>query len=177
MICLRCNRPVEGAGNQAVVDLLQQILHAVTEGWVDDTSIINILQQILNKTGAGGAVDNEAVIDVLQQILFEVREPWHGPVVANPEWGVRQVLVSTAGTPVRGPDVTVDRRYAVVIRQRVHAGAPTGYIAPTQGDVLNTATRIETADGDSFNLRISNMNRVWFDSSANSTSFEMLVEK
>ena len=75
---------------------------------------------------------------------------------ATPEALIRRVRVDTAGTVVQGPDVAIPFRVASVIRQRRHTGSPNGRIALNEHDVSSTGTRIETVNGDTIILTISN---------------------
>ena len=114
---------------------------------------------------------------LLNEIFTGLIPPRRSENEQVPEGLARRVNVVTAGTPVRGPDVKVNRGYGVVIRQRNHTvGAPFGYAGFSQGDLSNTNTRIEMLDGDSFVVRISNLNKIWFDADTADTSFEMFVE-
>ena len=114
---------------------------------------------------------------LLNEIYIGLIPPRRSEAEQVPEGLARRILVATVGTAVQGPDVAVNRGYGVVIRQRNHAaGAPTGYVGFSQGDLLNTNTRIEMLDGDSFVVRISNLKKVWFDADTADTTFEMFVE-
>ena len=114
---------------------------------------------------------------ILSEIFTGLIPPRRSEQQQVPEGLARRIVVTTAGTPVQGPDVKINRGYGVVVRQRNHTvGAPIGYVGFTQGDVLNTNTRIETLDGDSFVVRISNFNKLWFNADTNDTLFEIFVE-
>lgn len=91
---------------------------------------------------------------------------------------IRSVHVVTAGVPVQGPDRDIPQGYSMVVRQRRHAGTPTGYFGFTEGDVGAELTRSEMGDGDVFILsttRVKNLKNLWFDADTADTFFELVV--
>jgi len=90
---------------------------------------------------------------------------------------IRRVLVSTSGTAVQGPGITVPKGYATVIRMRRHSGTPNGYVALSEHNVSSTGMRSELQDNDSLSLKVSNWNKIWFDADTNTTSFELIAER
>lgn len=89
---------------------------------------------------------------------------------------VRRVRVETTGTPVSGPDIPIPPGYRAIVRQRRHAGSPTGYVGFSRGDVGDSVTRIEMGDGDAMSFNLNNMDEVWFDADTANTDFEIIVE-
>lgn len=115
---------------------------------------------------------------LLREIMLALLPPRRSDSERISEGLVRLVTVVTADTPVQGPDVAINRGYGVVVRQRNHTvGAPLGYVAFSDGDVRNNATRIEMSDGDSFVIRVSNFNKIWFNANTAATNFEVFVER
>lgn len=90
---------------------------------------------------------------------------------------IRRVNVSTAGTPVNGPNIPVPRGFTTVIRQRRHTGTPNGYIALNEHSVGSTDFRIELQDNDSISLKVTNWDEIWFDADTANTAFELIVEQ
>ena len=90
---------------------------------------------------------------------------------------IRRVLVSTAGTAVQGPNISVPRGYATVIRMRRHSGTVNGYVALSEHNVSSTGMRSELRDNDTLTLKVSNWSKIWFDSDTNTTSFELIAER
>lgn len=115
-----------------------------------------------------------SVEELLEQILAAVIEPPRN--VSGTEAVIRRVVVATAGTPVRGPDIAVPRGYSCVVRQRHNAGAPAGYVAFSESEVASTQARAELQNNDSLTVRVSNMNRIWFDSDTAATEFEIISQ-
>ena len=90
---------------------------------------------------------------------------------------IRRVLVSTAGTAVQGPDITVPKGFDTVIRMRRHTGTPNGYVALSEHNVSSTGMRSELQDNDSLSLKVSNWSKIWFDADTNTTAFELIAER
>ena len=90
---------------------------------------------------------------------------------------IRRVLVSTAGTAVQGPSITVPKGFDTVIRMRRHTGTPNGYVALSEHNVSSTGMRSELQDNDSLSLKVSNWSKIWFDADTNSTAFELIAER
>lgn len=121
-------------------------------------------------------------LDSLVQAVESLRQaviqpPRRSAVLGLPQILVRRVIVVTAGTPVQGPDFTISPGYATVVRQRRHSGAPTGYVAGTRAELLNTAERSELSDNDSITVRVTNWSQLWFDADTANTAFELIVEQ
>ena len=115
--------------------------------------------------------------DLLTQIRDVTVEPVRRSDTENIGVGiVRRVRVVTVGTAVQGPNIPIPKGYKAVIRQRRHAGSPTGYVGFSSGDVGNSVTRIELGDGDSFSFNLNNMDEVWFDADTANVDFEIIVE-
>ena len=96
---------------------------------------------------------------------------------AQQEAIIRRVNVSTAGTAVNGPNISVPPGFVTVIRQRRHSGTPNGYIALTEHAVGSTDFRIELQDNDSISLKVTNWDEIWVDADTNNTAFELIVEQ
>jgi len=116
------------------------------------------------------------VTTVLEEIKDLLTPPELVPGPAT-EALIRRVRVNTAGTVVQGPDVAIPPGVSSVIRQRRHTTSPNGYIALNEHDASSTGTRIETVNGDTVVLVLSNWNKIWFDSDTNNTDFELIAEQ
>jgi hypothetical protein len=90
---------------------------------------------------------------------------------------IRRVLVSTAGTAVQGPNISVPKGFDTVIRMRRHTGTPNGYVALSEHNVSSTGMRSELQDNDSLSLKVSNWSKIWFDADSNTTAFELIAER
>lgn len=99
------------------------------------------------------------------------------PILNRPGWTTQIVTVAAAGTPVQGPSIIIPHGFGLAITQRVHAGAPTGYLAISSAAALVDATRKELKDGQGLVLYVTNADLVWFDASASATVFELTVEQ
>ena len=120
------------------------------------------------------------VTSALEEIVDLLTPPELPPALdsdSQPEALIQRVRVNTAGTVVQGPDVAIPQGVASVIRQRRHTTSPNGRIALNEHDVSSTGTRIETVNGDTIILTISNWNKLWFDSDTNETDFELIAEQ
>ena len=89
---------------------------------------------------------------------------------------INRVTVTTAGTPVQGPDQEVPPGYNVVVRQRRHSGTVNGYVAFSDADTANDNRRSVLRDNDSISFRLRNLAWLWFDSDTSATNFEIIVE-
>lgn len=119
----------------------------------------------------------DIVTSLLQKIASAVvQRPRRSDDEAIGTWLVRVVEVATAGTVYRGPNIPIPPGYTTTVRQRRHAGAPVGYVAPNRGDVQQSVTRVNLQDGESFEINITNMNQVYFGADTNSTFFEIISE-
>ena len=116
------------------------------------------------------------VITALEDIKELLTPPGLVPTPAT-EALIRRVRIISAGTAVQGPDVTIPPGVTSVIRQRRHTTSPNGYIALNEHDVSSTGTRIETVNGDTVVLVLSNWNKIWFDSDTDNTDFELIAEQ
>lgn len=121
-------------------------------------------------------VQNEALAQVVEAILGTSRLSPEQNALFD-DWMVYPVLVLTAGVVVQGPGFAVPNGAEVIVRQRRHALGRTGYVSNTEGGVKDPLGRCELADNDSFSVKASNLNRFWFDASADSTYFELIVER
>lgn len=91
---------------------------------------------------------------------------------------IRRVRVTTSGTPVQGPTVTVPNGYALVVRmRRVTSGAPTGYVANSSANTADDTVRSVLNGNDAITMNVTNMNLVWVDADTNTTDFEFIVEQ
>ena len=118
----------------------------------------------------------EGITKVLDAIL--------GTSILSPEenaladdWMIYPVQVMTAGTVVRGPSFAVPNGAEVLVRQRRHDTERTGYVSNTEGGVKSGLTRSELGNNDAFSVKASNLDKFWFDASADSTYFELIVER
>jgi len=116
------------------------------------------------------------IIDLLEELVDVTVLPPRFSDLHESEVAVQRVVVVTAGVPTRGPSVAIPFGFPCRIRQRVHGGAPVGYVGFSEGAVRSTQTRIELADENNFQVWISNMDQVWFDADTNNTAFEMWAE-
>ena len=117
------------------------------------------------------------VLEEIRDLLTSPPLPIVLPIDSQPEVLIRRVRVDTAGTAVQGPYVPIPKGVASVIRQRRHTASPNGRIALNEHDVSSTGTRIETVNGDTVVLTISNWNKIWFDSDLDETDFELIAEQ
>ena len=116
----------------------------------------------------------ERIETLLKTPVSEERKVTNG---SRPEAIIRRVRVTSSGTATQGPDVMVPEGVATVIRQRRHTTSPNGRIALNERDVSSTGSRIETVNGDTVVLVITNWNKIWFDSDADDTDFELIAEQ
>lgn len=123
-----------------------------------------------NGNGNGGAAEDP--LDSIIQDLTDQDEASNAD-----EWIVFPVLVENAGTPVQGPNIPVDFGTEVIVRQRRHGTARTGYVAPTAAGTANVFGRSEFGNNDSFTKRVANLSMFWFDASASTTYFELIMER
>jgi hypothetical protein len=86
------------------------------------------------------------------------------------------VTVTVAGEPVQGPDIPVPPGYSTTVRQRIHAGSPTGYAALSRSNVLSSVRRTHLQDGASVDLNVPNFASLWFDADAANVTFELIAE-
>lgn len=115
----------------------------------------------------------------LEDLCKLVVEPPRPPISPNSyptRVLIQKVTVTTAGTPVQGPDQEVPPGYNVVIRQRRHSGTVSGYVAFSNSDTGNDTRRSVLRDNDSLVFKIRNLREVWFDSDSSGTNFEVIVE-
>ena len=122
--------------------------------------LIDEVRKLLAKT--------QEVIDVTVQPPLLDQE---GPALL-----VTVVTVVTVDEPVQGPDIRVPPGFLVAVRQRRHTGTPKGYVGGTAGAVLNTKTRTEWEDNDSFTIFLTNLDQLFFNSDSANTDFELIVE-
>ena len=119
---------------------------------------------------------DEVIIELLARILEAQIEPPAG-LRDGPAANIQTVTVSTAGTPVEGPDVAIPRGYVCSVRQRYHASDRTGYVGFSEQGVKLSATRIELRNQVSVDFRrVRNMSELWFDADTASTIFELVAE-
>ena len=115
-------------------------------------------------------------LTLLIQVLQAVRPiPLQRVVEGTEPIVIRTVVVATAGTTVQGPDMSVHPGFSISIRQRRHTTSRTGYVGFSRTVITRSDTRVELQNNDSIVVRITNFNQVWFDASANSTTFEMMA--
>jgi hypothetical protein len=115
-----------------------------------------------------------SVEELLEKILAAVIEPPR--TTGGAEAIIRRVVVATVGIAVNGPDITVPKGYSCVVRQRHNAGAPAGYVAFSESDVGGTQTRAELQNNDSITVRVTNMDKIWFNSDTAATEFEIIAQ-
>ena len=119
---------------------------------------------------------DEVIIELLARILEATVEPPAG-LRDGPAANIQTVTVSTAGTPVEGPDVAVPKGYVCSVRQRYHATDRTGYVGFSEQGVKLSAARIELRNQVSVDFRrVRNMSELWFDADTASTVFELVAE-
>ena len=140
------------------------VLEEITRGWSEPLTPRLLLRQ------------QARIINLLALILKAVEPIQLQPVVEGTEAiMVRTVSVVTSGTIVQGPDVPIHPSFSISIRQRRHSTARTGYIGFSRTAIRRDDTRIVTENNDSITVRIGNFNQIWFDASANSTTFEIMA--
>ena len=112
----------------------------------------------------------------LQEVVIEAPRPLVGKDSYPVPVFINRVTVTTAGTPVQGPDQEVPPGYNVVVRQRRHSGTVNGYVAFSDADTANDNRRSVLRDNDSISFRLRNLAWLWFDSDTSATNFEIIVE-
>ena len=153
------------APNQAHMLLLQQMLDNAK---LLERTIIQLSAQI-----GVSAIDNQPVLAKLDEVIKAIIAPTLE--IEGPEFQVHVITVDTASTPVQGPNIPLLDGTRVIVRQRYHSSSPTGYVAGTQGAVSQTLQRTEIRDNDSFTVRATNTNKLWFSSDTDTTRFEILL--
>lgn len=113
-----------------------------------------LLRQIADALGANRRSDTERVEQVI----------------------IRRVRVLTADSAEQGPNIPLPKGVTTTIRQRRHLFNPTGYVAFSEGALRDTTTRVELADGDSLEVKITNFKQAWFSADTANTDFEMVAE-
>ena len=117
----------------------------------------------------------EQVIALLKQLIDAVIEPPRRPKTsADAQMIVRTVIADSLTVPVQGPDIPVVKGFSVTVRQRQHAGTPTGGVGFTRNGVANAATRIQLQDGESITVWVNNFNQLWFLADTVDTGFEII---
>ena len=115
----------------------------------------------------------EALLTQIRDAVVEPPRP--SKAQATEQVIIQRVRVVTAGSAIQGPDIPVPAGFSIVVRQRRHAGAPTGYVAFSRNAVSNTTSRVEMADNDSISVLINNFKEAWFDATIANTDFEMIA--
>lgn len=91
---------------------------------------------------------------------------------------VQNTTVTTAGTPVQLPSITVpDGRSLVVISDAKNDVKQVVYVATSSVNAGDPTKRIVLSPGNSVRLFVSNANLVWVDSSANAQKVSAVVEQ
>ena len=114
----------------------------------------------------GFATEVRDALTEIKTLLIAVRDSNIEPIRyedAQVETLIRRVRVTTAGTSLQGPGITVPKGFNTVVRSE-HA-------------VSSTDTRIEMRDNDSVSINVSNWSKLWFDADSNNTDFELIVEQ
>lgn len=115
------------------------------------------------------------VITRLEEVKAATIQPELLNTVKGPPVVVYTVRVATSGTEVQGPDVAVPRGFRPLIRQRYHAGTPTGRVSFLPKGTGHTDSRMEIRNNDSFEASgISNLSQIYFDSDTAATVFEII---
>lgn len=97
----------------------------------------------------------------IRQVLSEVQTVRSSVAQNTPSWNIVVVFTTSANDPVQGPDLKVPPGFAVVVLQRRHSGAPTGYVSYSETAVQNNLTRSELTDAGSRSLKVANTNEIW----------------
>lgn len=92
-------------------------------------------------------------------------------------FSVAVVIVITADSPVRGPDIQIPDGATLTVRLRSQSGVVLGYVSNTSGGARNPNGRIQLNEGDAVGVRVRNMQAVWVDSNTNEAIFEFIVEQ
>ena len=114
----------------------------------------------------GFATEVRDALTEIKTLLIAVRDSNIEPIRyedAQVESLIRRVRVTTAGTSLQGPGITVPKGFNTVVLSE-HA-------------VSSTDTRIEMRDNDSVSINVSNWSKLWFDADSNNTDFELIVEQ
>lgn len=86
-----------------------------------------------------------------------------------------QQNVTTSGTPVQLPSQAVSGNSTVIIKAK-SANTGTITIGDTSAHALNTgAAHFKLAANESLELRVSNLNQIWIDSTVSGEGIEILV--
>ena len=116
------------------------------------------------------------------QFGFPVEAVIVGPIVVTPTPNrsavtFRTVTVTTAGTPVQGPTVTVPDGFAVLVRIRSQAGTPIIFLANSLANTAVSTLRSELEKGDAIPFKIDDMDLLFFDSDLNGAIAELIAEQ
>jgi hypothetical protein len=86
-----------------------------------------------------------------------------------------QKVVTTSGTPVQLPDQTLDPDQTVAIKAK-SANTRTICVGHSLATALNTnANHAKLAANESVQLKVSNLNQIWIDSTVSGEGIEILV--
>lgn len=135
-------------------------------------------EQVLLIASQNAAAQLRKIATLLEQIRDAVSYPETGPDAA--EGKIYRIHVVSVNGVEAGPDMLLPHRhYPVTIRQRRHSdgNTHTGYWSFTDRDVRDTIFRSEMRDNDSYTVRVSNLNKLYFSANTANTYFELVVEK
>ena len=106
-----------------------------------------------------------------------------GPIIVTPEpnrsaFTVRTIINAVAGTPLQGPSVTVPDGFAVLIKGRTtQTGSPDLFVANSLANTGISASRTEFVKGESFSMKIDNMDLIFFDTNMSGAVLELIAEQ
>jgi len=134
-----------------------------------------ILIQIANAlAGAPGGIDYTSQLNTIISTLSSLGLT---PLVNRPALITGQKNVTTAGTAVQLPDITIPNGFKVIIMAKP---SNTGYIYLGNSKVSaeDSSSRFGRMEaGDSITLQITTLKLVWFDSSEDSEGISYIVEQ
>lgn len=87
------------------------------------------------------------------------------------------VTITDHNQGYQGPDIPVPDGFQLVAALRItQSGAPNGYCAASQANVLVPASRKEVVKGFPLGFMVQNMNELWFGSDTDGCVWELYAE-
>jgi hypothetical protein len=141
------------------------------------------LEAILYDGGSVGAnVPDESVMDQnivrwggTAQTGFDFKQYYDSLVLNRSAWTRGRIAVSTAGTPVQGPNLAIPNNFQVLIKS-LSSNTGTMYLGESSSNA-SSANGFPLAPGDFVVLKLTNLNLVWVNSSVNGESVAYAVEQ
>ena len=125
---------------------------------------------------AGGAIGE-------YQFGFPVEAVVVGPIIVTPTpnrsaFTIRTIINVTAGVALQGPSVSIPDGFALLIKGRTtQVGNPDLLVANSLANTAISANRTEFKKGESFSMKIDDMDLIFFDSSINGGVIELIAEQ